>query len=112
MSKALIATALIIVIAGLVFVVGPCAYYNFIKSPESGQPDMPDIQAATHEFYIENTGGLYLSSDYKQYGTVVGKRLFILNGFWQISGNKFKSYDGTVPLDENIFGEITVNRRK
>ena len=103
---------LIGVLAFIAFVVGPCVYYGFIDKPDTGIPEMPDKEEATHSFYIENTGGLILASDYEKYGEVVGSRLFILHGFWELRGKDFKFVAGDVSLDEAIFGKIAVNRRK
>ncbi len=77
----------------------------------SAQYDMPEQAEATHSFYINNTGGLILSSDYDQHGQGVGERLFLLHGYWELRGKDFKFVDGDIILDENIFGEITVKRR-
>lgn len=112
MGKIIGIIVLIVVVLGMVFVVGPCVYYGFIEKPgEQGTVDLPDSKKATDSFYIENTGGLILSSDYEQHGDIVGKRLFVLHGFWEMRGNKFKYVDATVALDENIFGKITVSKR-
>ena len=73
---------------------------------------MPNIEKATHSFYIENTGGKILSSDFEQHGTIKGERIFELHGFWEMKGKKFKFVDGDIKLDEAIFGPITVEERK
>jgi len=112
MLKTVLGIIVLIVVVGiLALVIGPCVYYNFIESPDSGQPDMPDIEQATHSFYIENTGGLILSSDYEQYGQFVGSRLFILHNYWEMRGNDFKLVEDNISLDESIFGKITVKKR-
>ena len=72
---------------------------------------MPDFDKATHQFYIENTGGLLLSSDYEVHGTEVGSRLYILHGYWELRGKDFTYIPGDVPLDEHIFGIITPKLR-
>ena len=102
---------LIVVLAVVGFVVGPCVYYGFIHNPNPSRPDMPCKEDATHSFYIENTGGLILTSDFKQHGQVVGSRIFVLHGFWEMRGDKFKFMEGDIILDEGIFGEITVKKR-
>jgi hypothetical protein len=109
MGKALvwILIAIGIMIAAYIFVpMLSAACYN----PNAG-PDMPNESKATHSFYIKNTGGLVLSSDFEQHGQEVGSRVFILNGFWEVRGNKFKFVPGVIIIDEGIFGEITVKRR-
>lgn len=107
----LLVIILIAIVAVLAVVVGPCVYYNFIESPDTGQPGMPDIEDATHSFYIKNSGGLILASDYDIYGTDAGSRVFVLHGFWELRGKDFKFVDGNIVLNEAIFGEITIKRR-
>lgn len=102
---------LLVVLGVLALVVGPCVYYNFIEKEDTGRPDMPDTEDATHTFYIENTGGLILASDYEQYGEVAGSRIYVLKGFWEMRGDKFKYVDAEIVLDEAIFGKIKVKRR-
>lgn len=103
---------LIVILAVLALVVGPCVYYNFIAKPDTGMLDMPDQKEATHSFYIVNSGGLILASDYEQQGQTEGSRVFILHGFWEVRGNKFKFVEGDIILNEKIFGKIEVKRRK
>ena len=102
---------LIVILAVVALVIGPCVYYTWFDKPDTGRPDMPDIEEATHSFYIENSGGLILASDYEQIGDVVGSRIFVLHGFWELRGKDFKFVAGEVVLDENIFGKITMKRR-
>lgn len=109
----IIKVIILVVIVGVVaLVLGPCVYYNFIAKPDTGMPDMPQKEDATHSFYIENTGGLILASDYEQHGEAVGSRIFILHGFWEMRGKDFKFVASDVILNEAIFGEIIVKRRK
>ena len=104
-----------IVLIALVLVIGyiglSCWSSSSCAKPTGDQSNMPDIEDATHEFYIKNTGGLVLSSDYEQHGDTAGSRLFILHGFWEMRGNKFKYVTGDIILNEGVFGEITVKRR-
>ena len=102
----------VVIVAVLALVLGPCVYYNFIAGDESGMPNMPKVDKASHSVYIENTGNLILTDDYEVHGTEVGKRIYVLHGFWEFSGSKFKYKDGDIILDEQIFGEITVKRRE
>lgn len=102
---------LVVIVAVLGFVVGPCIYYGFIHKPDTGRAEMPCKEDATHSFYIENTGGLILSSDFEEQGAGIGSRIFILHGFWEMRGQDFKFIEGDIILDEGIFGEITVKKR-
>jgi len=102
---------LIVILVILALVVGPCAYYAWFDKPDTGVPEMPCKEDASHSFYIENTGGLILASDYEVLGGDVGSRVFVLHGFWELRGKDFKFVDGEVVLNEAIFGEITVKRR-
>jgi len=89
---------------------GLCVYSNCM-GPSTEQPDMPDPGKAAHSFYIKNTGGLILANDYEVHGNDVGSRIFILHGFWEMRGNKFKFVEGDIILNEGVFGEITAKRR-
>lgn len=103
----IIALIVILVVVGYV---GLSIWSGCIKQ-DSGQLDMPDEKEATHSVSIENTGGLLLTNDYEQHGQVVGSRVFILHGFWELRGKDFKYVAGDIVLDENIFGEIVIKRR-
>ena len=102
--------ALVVILIVIVLGIGPCIYYGFIDRPGHGV-GLPEQAEATHSFYIENTGGLVYASDFEVHGTIVGKRLYVLHGFWELRGKDFKYNPGDIPMDEQIFGEITVKRR-
>lgn len=91
---------------------GLCVYANIVDKPPEGTIEMPNSDDAEYSIYIENTGNLLLTSDYEVHGSEPGLRTYILNGFWQVSGNSFKYNGGTLILEEKIFGKITVGRRK
>ena len=99
-------------IAFIVFIVGTTVYFNFIDKPGAAVDlEVPCLDDASHSFYINNTGGLVYSTDFEQHGDIVGARIFILHGFWELRGGKFQKVDGDISLDERIFGEITVKKR-
>jgi len=75
------------------------------------QPDIPKIDEASYSVQIKNTGNLIFTDDYELIGNEVGKRVFILHGFWEMRGQDFQYKDTELILDEAIFGEITVKRR-
>ena len=107
-------TILVIIVIFMVIVVGWIGLSVWSAScagPDISGPGMPDEKKATHEFFIENTGGIILSSDFEQYGQVKGKRVFSLHGYWEMRGNDFKLVEGDIILDERIFGPIQVKRR-
>jgi len=74
-------------------------------------PNMPDHEEAAYALHIKNTGGLILTSDYELQGTDPGSRIYILDSFWELRGQKFVYKDTSLILDESIFGEITLKRR-
>ena len=76
-----------------------------------GQLDIPDVDKAAYSVYIENTGNFIFTDDYELIGNEVGKRVFILHGFWEMRGQGFTYQEGDLVLDEGIFGEITLKRR-
>lgn len=110
MKSGIITIVILVVILAAVGYLGLSVWSATCAGPAS-EMDMPSIKKATHEFYFENTGGLVLASDYEQHGQVVGKRLFVLHGYWEVKGKEFKFIDETIPLDEKIFGIITVKKR-
>ena len=103
----------VIVLIVVVVAVGYGAFCCFaILNPQTGLPNMPDQGEAQFRVYINNTGNILYTDDYTQYGFEEGKRVFILHGYWELSGKDFKYRDrNSPPLDEAIFGEITIKRR-
>lgn len=104
----------VIILIGLILLIaygGLCVYSNFIAKPNTGLPDMPKSDEAAYTVTVENTGKLVMTNDYEVIGSVVGKRVFVLHGFWELSGQDFKYKPGDIVIDEAIFGEITLRRR-
>ena len=99
--------ALVIGIAYVGLVVWTCN----VGPTNPNQPDIPNAEEAAYTVYIENTGNLIMTDDYELIGSEVGKRVFILHGFWELRGQDFVYKDSELVLDEGIFGEITVKRR-
>ena len=85
--------------------------YSCASRQNIGQAGIPDQGEASYSVYIENTGNLILTDDYEAHGQVVGARVFILHGFWELRGQKFAFVEGDIVLNEAIFGEITIKRR-
>jgi hypothetical protein len=99
-----------LMVAGLAYV-GICTF-AMVRDVKSGQnltglPTMPDVAKAPYYVYIENTGRLLLTSRYDRQGDV-----YILHGFWELDGETWKYRKGDIPLDEKVFGKITVRRRE
>lgn len=107
MIKVIILIAMVLAIAWG----GLCVYSNFIAEPDTGLPEMPDAKEAAYGVHIENTGTLALTNDYEVHGDEVGNRVFILHGFWEISGGNFKHRQRTLIFEEKIVGKITIRRR-
>lgn len=112
--KYVIGVVLVLVLIVVLGWVGLNIWSCVMDKPTTGQagvPEMPEVAEASHSVYIENTGNLILTSDYEVYGSEAGSRVFILHGFWELTGQDFKYKDGELVLDEAIFGVITVKRR-
>ena len=107
MIKLIILVVMVLAIAG----VAVCAYSNFFAEEDTGMPKMPEAEEAAYGVHIENTGNLILTNDYEVHGDEVGHRVFILNHYWEVSGNDFKYRQHVLILDEKVFGKITVRRR-
>lgn len=100
-----------IVLLAVIGYVGATVWSCAIGGNNPGQPDIPKADEAAYTVYIENTGNLIMTNDYESIGSEVGKRVFILHGFWELVGQDFKYKNSELVLDEGIFGEITVKRR-
>lgn len=113
MKTVLMVIGLCILVASLVFVVGPCVYYGFIDKPgiEAADYSVPCREDASHSFYIENTGKLFYASDFEVTGSTPGKRIIILHGYYDLRGNKFILVKELLPLDESIFGPVEIKER-
>lgn len=96
---------LVVIVAGL-FWVGMSVYFNFFRTPEGALPEMPDIEDATYLVLIKNTGNLLLTDDYEHHGNI-----YILKGYWELTGQKWQYRGAELVLDEQIFGKIEVERR-
>ena len=109
--KGIIGFGLVLVLIVVIGWVGLNVWSCAMDRPNTGQPDMPEVNEASHSVYIKNTGNLILTNDYEVHGEEVGSRVFILHGFWEMRGQDFVYKDGKLVLDESIFGIITVKRR-
>jgi len=110
MIKKIFIVVILIVIVAVVGWIG-LSVYSCSCGQNVSQVSMPGQEEATYSVYIENTGNLILTNDYEMHGTEVGSRVFILKGFWELSGQGFKYKDTEIILNEAIFGEITLKRR-
>lgn len=98
-----------IIIIGIIFYMGACAYVNFVKPHQSTQATikMPKAEEAAYEVIIINTGTVYLSDDVTRVGSFIK-----LNTFWELQGKAFVYQNRTYLIDENIFGKVQINLRK
>jgi len=101
---------LIVFIIGVVYL-GACVFGNTCGNQGGGTVDTPDENKARYSVYVENTGNIIFTNSYKQYGSVAGKRIYRVYGYWEIQGNDFKFKDSDIILDESIFGIITIRER-
>jgi hypothetical protein len=97
----------IILMLGVLLYLGTCTYANFFTKPPSNLPDTPGIKEAKYAVRIENTGNVYLTNSYD----ILGKTI-ILHGHWELVGKNYKYIKGDLPIDQSIFGPVTVNIRK
>lgn len=102
----------IIALIGILFLVGTQVYSCVagVNKVDNG-PKLPSEENAKYTVFIENTGRLLLTSDYDQHGSIKGQRVFVLNGFWVLEGNRYIYKPETFVLDEGIFGLITIKHR-
>lgn len=105
--KKMILVLVLLVMLAVLFGIGISVWANFFRTPEGALPDMPDVERATYSVLIKNTGNLLLTSDYEHQGNI-----YILKGFWELTGQKWQYRGAELVLDEAIFGEITIERRE
>lgn len=105
--KTMILILILVVIVVVIFWVGMSVWANFFRTPEGAMPDMPDIKKATYSVLIKNTGNLLLTDEYEHYGNI-----YILKGYWELTGQKWEYRKSQLVLDEQIFGKIEVKRRE
>jgi len=105
--KKMILILVLLVIVAVLFWIGMSVYANFFQKPEGSLPEMPDIEKATYSVLIKNTHNLLLTDEYEKQGTI-----YILDGYWQLMGQKWEYRDSRLVLDEAIFGTIEVKRRQ
>jgi len=102
-----------LLVLGIVLVYAGITIWSCIGGQNNpNQPDIPKVDEASYSVQIKNTGNLIFTDDYELIGNEAGKRVFILHGFWEMRGQDFVYKDTELILDEAIFGEITVKRRK
>lgn len=110
--KLILKVIIIVILIAIVGYIGICVKANILDKRTAGAPPLPKMNDAQYTVLIENTRQFYLTSQFDQYGQEVGKRVFVLHGFWQVSGNKYVYVSGdSPPLDEAVFGKMTITRR-
>ncbi len=95
---------LLFLVVGLTYLVA-CVYGN-VKAMDSNPMDIPDQEKAQYKITIFNTGNTLFSDDVEREGNVV-----TLDCYWELSGTEYKHNKETIPLDESIFGPISIKRR-
>lgn len=101
---------LVVLIATLAYL-GTCIYGNFFAPGVNSGVDMPDSKDARYSLVVKNTATVILTNDYEIFGDDIGKRIYILHGYWELVGNEFKYYKGDITLPEEVFGEINIKIR-
>lgn len=104
--KKIILIVILLVVVAVIFFIGVSVWANFFRAPEGSLPNMPDVEKASYMVLIKNTGNLLLTNEYEHQGNI-----YILNGFWELIGQKWKYQDSQLVLDEAIFGKIEIKRR-
>lgn len=99
----------IIILLGVLLVLGTCAWQNCLKSDTGPVP--PSVELAGWKVTIKSTRVVLFTNDIKTTGSEIGKRVHILNGYWEVTKKKFIYHRVKLPLDESIFGPIEVDKR-
>jgi hypothetical protein len=89
-----------------------CTYMNFFAAPSiPGQIKLPDAKTATYSVTVANTGTLLLTNNYETLSDTPGSRVYVLHGYWELSGQEYREHKNDITLDERVFGNITIKRR-
>jgi len=104
MFRGLIKGIVLIVLLAVIGYIGLVFYSCTIGNP--GNVGAPSADEAAYIITVENTGRIFLTSDYKKIDTT-----YTMNGYWVFEGKKFEFKNKEYLLDETIFGEVTVRRR-
>jgi hypothetical protein len=103
-----------IIVLGMLAYLGACVYGNWIAKPK-GTVTLPSVDKAPYILTVKNTGTILLSSKVEQVGPdIQGQRMYRLpDGYWEMAkGGKFRYVKlKDFPMDETIWGPITVTRR-
>jgi len=97
----------VILVIGFILVYGGIVIYGNFFALNAAPYSMPDSDKASHSITIKNTGNTLLSNNVEQIGSVV-----ILDGYWELVGQKFKYRDDKLVLDRVVFGPVTVRARQ
>jgi hypothetical protein len=98
---------LVVMIAGLAYA-GACVYANVFafRAASPATIKLPDVKDAAYSVTIERTGQYYLTNKYEKFGNT-----YLLHGYFELSGTAFKFRNVDLPLDQAIYGTITVTVR-
>lgn len=102
----------VVIIAGIalaVFFGALSIYANMTEGRpvDNSLPKPPAIDKAQWEVTIKNTGNILYTNSYLH----PSDNLYILNGYWEIDGKKYKQHKNDLTLDETYFGDILVKKR-
>ncbi len=75
------------------------------------RPTPPDAKQAPYQLRIESTGEVILAKQVSISGTLRGKRVYNIKGYWEFVNNKFVYRDASISLAEKTFGPIEMQRR-
>ena len=92
-----------------IFYIGVTCYGNLATPDDT--PKMPDVSEAGWMLQVQNTGKVILAQEVNVMGDEEGKRLFSLNGYWELAGNRFIYRDRQTVIDERIFGRVSFQKR-
>jgi len=91
--------------------VGIVVYANFFVDDENTvEYKMPEVAEAPYSISA-GRNLLILTASYEQFGQVVGDRIYVCHGYWEMVGIEFKYRSHDIIVSEQTYGAITVKRR-
>ena len=96
----------ILAIIVLIVCYGGLVIYGNVTALKGNSYSLPDMEEAQYSVRVQNTGLYLYSDDVNQDGDII-----VIDGYWELVGQKFKYREATLILDKGIFGEIRVSTR-
>jgi hypothetical protein len=101
----------LVIIGGIVIAVLFLSISIYANATEDkltgGVPKPPAIDKAAWEVKIANTGNVIYTNSWEQ----PDAGIYLLHGYYELNGGKYKRHKNDLALDEYFFGDIIIKKR-